>query len=353
VTIRVLQWSSGRVGTACARAMLSRPQEFDLAGLGVYDPAKIGRDIGEVLGQAPIGRAAVSVRDLAAIDADCVVHTPKGESDPDTAVADICEVLSSGKNVCSTTLGSLVHPRTMAAEHRAKIVAACREGSSTFHATGINPGFFSDIMTVVLSGLCRDVDRVYALEVYDYSRHTSRATIVDLLKFGRPPEIAHVPRKSRVTPADPGIHMLADGMGVSIDEVKHEHQWATADAAFDVTATRIEAGMHVGYRSIHRAFERGQERICFEFIGRAAPHVAPHWPAPAREGLHRWENRLYGDPNIVSSIEMGMEDPDGRSGSTATGLRAVNAVAAVCAAPPGIVTTLDLPMLRAPMRSLA
>ena len=34
------------------------------------------------------------------------------------------------------------------------IEAACEQGKATFHATGINPGFFADVMTLTLSGLC-------------------------------------------------------------------------------------------------------------------------------------------------------------------------------------------------------
>jgi len=349
--LKVLQWSSGRVGKASMRALLARPKEFELVGLGVYGNDKVGVDIGEILGGEDIGVKAVSVNALARIEADCVVHTPKGEFDPDQTVDDVCALLASGKNVCSTGLMSLIHPRLMTDAHRAKIEAACQEGGVSFHATGINPGFFAEVVTLLLSGLCQDVDRVYAAEIYDYSAHTSKATIVDLLKFGVPPGQVTRLRTARISQADPGLQILADAMGVEIDEVKREDEHAVAETSFDIATTHIDAGTNAGYRHIFRAYERGKERICFEFIGRAAPHVAPHWPAPAREGLHRWENRLFGTPNIVSSIEAGMEDTEGTSGSAATAMRAVNAVTAVCAAPPGIVTILDLPMLHAPMRA--
>lgn len=352
MTIRVLQWSSGRVGSACARAVLAR-SEFELAGLGVYDPAKVGQDVGDILGVAKIGLAAKGVEELAGIEADCVVHTPKGEFDPDTAVNDICRLLSSGKNVCSTAVMALVHPRTMSKEHRARIEAACRAGKSTFHAAGINPGFFADVMTMTLSGLCQDVDRVHAIEVYDYSQHVSRTTVVELLKFGCPPDIASRPRAYKVGPADPGVQMLADAMRVAIDEVKYDRENVCADEAFDIRATRIEAGTHAAHRYVYRGLEQGRERIRFEFIGRAAPHVAPYWAAPAREGVHRWENRVYGTPNIVSSLELGLDDTEGNSGAIATGMRAVNAISAVYAAPPGIATILDLGLLRAPFRPIS
>jgi len=130
--------------------------------------------------------------------------------------------------------------------------------------------------------------------------------------------------------------------------VEHVREDVDAEAAFNIRTTRIEAGTHAAHRVIVRGLEKGRERIRFEYIGRAAPHVAPAWPAPAREGVHRWENRIYGEPNIVSSIELGVDDEAGTSGAVATGMRAVNAVGPVCAAAPGIATILDLGLLRAP-----
>lgn len=348
MALRVLQWSTGRVGSACARGILAHPH-LELAGLGVYASDKIGRDAGEIVGVDAIGLKAVSVEALAEIDADCVVHTPKGEFDPDTTVRDVCTLLASGKNVCSTALMSLVHPRTMTPEHRAQIEAGCEAGQTSFFGTGINPGFFTDVMTLTLSGLCQQVERVHAIEIYDYRLHTSRTTVVELLKFGCAPEIASQPRAYRVGPAEPGMHILADAMGFAIDEVKYERQNVQAPSAFEIAATRIEKGTHAAHRYIYRGLQNGVERVRFEFIGRAAPHVAPDWPAPAREGLHRWENRIYGAPNVVSSVEIGVDDPEGIAGAIATGMRAVNAVAPVCAAKPGIKTILDLGLLRAPM----
>jgi len=348
MALRVLQWSTGRVGTACARAIAAHP-DLELAGVGVYADDKIGRDVGELIDVGTLGMPALSVKALAEAEADCVVHTPKGEFDPDTTVDDICLLLASGKNVCSTALMSLVHPRTMTPEHKSKIEAACAAGGVSFFATGINPGFFADVMTLTMSGLCQKVERVHAIEIYDYRLHTSRTTVVELLKFGCDPEIASRPRAYRVGPAEPGMQILADAMGFAIDEVKYERQNVVADEAFDIAATRIEKGTHAAHRYIYRGLEKGVERVRFEFIGRAAPHVALEWPAPAREGLHRWENRIYGAPNVVSSVEVGIDDPHGLAGAIATGMRAVNAVAPVCAATPGIKTILDLGLLRAPM----
>ena len=353
MTIKVLQWATGRVGMECVRAAISHP-DLVLAGVGVYSEEKLNRDLGELvaidsLSVDPPGITTVNVGDLVDIEADCVIHTPVGESRPHEAVEEICQLLGSGKNVCSTALMSLVHPQVMEPDHRERINAACDLGNSTFHATGINPGFFSDVVTMTLSGLCYEITRVHAIEIYSYEAHTSQTTI-DLVKLGRPLEEARQPRKSSVGPGDSAIYILADALGFQVDEVRKEREHWAADSTFDITATQIQAGTLGAYRNIYRGFSNGREIVTFEFIGRAAPHCAPEWSAPARQGQHRWENRIYGKPDVVSSIEVGLDDTTGIAGATATGMRAVNAVVPVCAAPKGIVTMKDLKLITAPIK---
>ena len=51
---RVIQWGLGNVGRHSLRSILDRP-ELELVGLRVYNPAKVGRDAGELIGQEPVG----------------------------------------------------------------------------------------------------------------------------------------------------------------------------------------------------------------------------------------------------------------------------------------------------------
>jgi hypothetical protein len=346
--LKVVQWATGRIGVESIKGIASHPM-LDLVGVGVYDPAKVGRDAGDLAGVENLGVSAVPVQALAEMEADCAVHTPVGEFDPDQAVGEICSLLRSGKNVCSTAVMSLVHPKTMDPKHKAAIEAACQAGSATFHATGINPGFFADVMTLTVAGLSSRIEHIHAIESYNYEHHTSRTTVVDLLKFGRPPEEAAKPRAYKVGPAEPGLYMLADAMGFTIDRIERQREEQQAETPFDITATHIAAGTHAAHRYIITAYVGGVERIRFEFIGRAAPHFAPNWPEAARSGIHRWTNRIKGEPDVESSVEIGPKS-NALAGASSTALRAVNAVIPVCKAAPGIVTILDLGLLTAPLR---
>ena len=76
MSLRVIQWATGNVGRNAVEGIVSHP-DLDLVGAYTYDPAKAGRDVGELCGIAPLGVTATSdVDEVLAIDADCVVYAP-------------------------------------------------------------------------------------------------------------------------------------------------------------------------------------------------------------------------------------------------------------------------------------
>ena len=76
VTLRVIQWATGGVGRAAIEGILDHP-ELELVGCWVHSDDKDGRDVGELIGRAPIGvRATRDVDALLALPADCVLYSP-------------------------------------------------------------------------------------------------------------------------------------------------------------------------------------------------------------------------------------------------------------------------------------
>ena len=103
---RIVQWGTGNVGKHALRAIAERP-DFELVGLRVYNPDKVGKDAGELLDQAPLGVLATDdIGEILAIDADCVCYTSLGSTLPDAEepLDDICRLLASGKNVVSSAV---------------------------------------------------------------------------------------------------------------------------------------------------------------------------------------------------------------------------------------------------------
>jgi hypothetical protein len=88
----------------------------------------------------------------------------------------------------------------------------------------------------------------------------------------------------------------------------------------------------------------GEERIVLEHITRMGAHAAPEWPQhPSPLGGYRVV--LEGMPTYTVDIEMHGRGSNMRGLSYATFMRPLNAIPAVVAAPPGLVSAHDLPLV--------
>src|SRR5262249_33088075 len=151
--LRVVQWATGNVGRHAIAGILAQPG-LQLVGVRVYSRDKAGRDAGELCGLGPIGVVATTSTDeVLALEADCVLYAAQGEMNPMGAVDDICRLLASGKNVVSTAVTGLIYPLAMGPEVVERLTAACNEGESSFHATGIEPGWAAEVLPLTMSGL--------------------------------------------------------------------------------------------------------------------------------------------------------------------------------------------------------
>ncbi len=72
MALRVVQWATGGVGVAAIKGVLEHP-ELELVGCWVHSPDKAGRDVGDLIGTAPLGVTATdSIEEILALDADAV-----------------------------------------------------------------------------------------------------------------------------------------------------------------------------------------------------------------------------------------------------------------------------------------
>src|SRR5712691_12693424 len=117
MTKRVVVWGTGFVGRLVIPEILAHPT-FDLVGVGVNSPEKVGKDVGELCGRAPIGLAATNDVDaLVALTPDALVHYGPTAAHPLDNIRDIGAFLRAGIDVCSTAMTPWVWP-AMTPTHR-------------------------------------------------------------------------------------------------------------------------------------------------------------------------------------------------------------------------------------------
>jgi len=339
--LRVVQWATGAVGRHAVAAVVDHP-ELELAGVFVYSDDKAGRDAGELCGLAPVGVTATKDRDeVLALDADCVLYMPQGETNPAGALEDICALLASGKDVISTAVTALIYPPSMGPIVVDRLDKACAEGGSTFHATGIEPGWASEVLPLTMSALFRRIDSLLVQELLDYSTYASTFMLFDVMGFGRAPDAEVLGAKPAVLASvfRAPLMLVADGLGAAIDDFTFDRQVWLAERSFDVAAGRIERGTVAAMRFSATAWVDGCPALAVEHVTRLAPGAAPDWPTG-----RGWKVTVEGEPSMTLEAKIAVHGEDENDqGCLGTAMHAVHAIAPVCAAAPGIRTFLDLP----------
>jgi hypothetical protein len=235
---------TGNVGKHSVEAVHNHP-ELDLVGALVYSDEKVGRDVGEIVGIGPVGVTATrDVDEILALDADCVLYHAQGDWNPPAALDDICRILASGKNVVSTAVTAWIYPDSSTDDVAARLDAACQEGRSSFHGTGIEPGWGSEVLPLTMSGLFRRIDSLVVQELMDYSTYDQAFVLFDVMGFGKPPD-ARVPMDEPAIGAlsfKAPLMLVAEGLGATIEDYVWERQVATTDKPIEVKAGRVEAG---------------------------------------------------------------------------------------------------------------
>ena len=343
---RVIQWSTGNVGVQALHGIITHP-DLELVGLGVHSPAKEGRDAGALCGLPPTGVLATTDADaLLALDADCLCYTATADLRPWEAVDDLVRILASGKNVVSSSLVQLLHPKTADPAMVGKLEEACLAGTSTMFTSGIDPGFANDLLPILLSGVCERVDTVRIKEILNYATYTQPEVLFETMGFGKP--LDHMPLllfPGALTYAWGGaVQMIAEALDVKVDEIRERYEKATLDHDVEIELGPIAAGTMSALRFEVAGVVGGREAIVIEHVTRLHDEAAPDWPKGHGQGFYRIE--LAGSPSINLEVEFVGEDGDHNTGGVlVTAMRLVNAIPAVCAASPGLVSSLDLPLV--------
>jgi 4-hydroxy-tetrahydrodipicolinate reductase len=227
------------------------------------------------------------------------------------------------------------------------IEEACAAGGSSCFTTGIDPGFANDLFPMTLMGLCSEVKLVRALELLDYQNYTG--DYENEMGIGMPPEFKPMLEHSELLVMAWGatVPMMAAAVGIELDEITTTwDKWVT-DVPIPCAKGTLAAGTVAAVNFTINGVYRGETRIQLEHVNRVGRDAAPDWPRGSQDDVYRVE--ITGTPSITQETAFRFTDGSGRDGATAgclaTGLRALNAVPAVNALPPGWVTPLVLPLI--------
>jgi hypothetical protein len=339
VTIRVVQWTTGNVGKRSVRAVLSHPN-LELVGCYAWSPEKSGRDVGELVGLDPVGVAATNdVDSLVALKPDCVVYNPMW---PDAD--ELVRILSAGVNVVSTA--AFINGRSNPADLE-RIAEACERGGASMFGTGISPGFV-ELIGIALAGACDRIDKITILEGSDTTLYDSPATELPC-GFGRRMEDPELPGMAAKGTAVFGeaVAMVGDALGVELDEIVCEAEYAVTTQDVVMDSWTIEAGCVAGVAASWQGRIGGRTVVELGVRWKKGQTLDPDWQIEEGHLV-----QVDGMPSIRARIEY-LPPPDFQAttfadfmvlGMIMTAMPAINAIPLVVAAPAGIVTYNDLPL---------
>jgi len=345
VSHRVIVEGTGFVGKMVIRELAVHP-DFEIVGCVVSDPAKDGRDAGEIAGIASIGVRATTDLDAALrVPADALAHFGPTAALAAVNLDHMSRALRAGVDVVSTAMTPLVYPRACPDSMLEPLEKACAEGNSSFFTTGIDPGFANDLLPMTLMGVCGRVDRVRVQEILDYASYTGDYSPMGL---GDPMESEALLENPQVLIFAWGhtVPMIADALGVKLDKIDTVwEKWETPER-IEFENGVIEAGCCAAVRFEIRGWVGGEPRIVVEHTNRITNAAAPDWPRARIDDNDTYRIEIEGSPSIVQETALRGAGGDANAGGClATGMRAVNAIPAVCAAPPGLLSALDLPLV--------
>lgn len=340
MALRVVQWATGSVGTAAINGVLEHP-ELELAGCWVHSKAKSGKDVGEIIGGAPLGVIATdSIEAILALDADAVIYAPL-LPDPD----EIAALLRSGKNVV-TPVGWF-YPTERSA---APLAAAARDGNATLHGAAIGPGGATELFPLLLSVMSTGVTFIRGEEFTDVRTYGAPDVLRHVMGFGGTPDTALTGPMQKILDGGfrQSVRLCVDRLGFAADEkIRCTQQVAVATAPIDSPIGVIEPGQVAGRRFRWEATVDGDPvvEITVNWL-MGEENLDPPWSfGPAGE---RYEMAVRGNPDTFvtvkgwqpESVEAGLKS---NPGIVATAAHCVNAIPATCAAPAGIAGFFDLP----------
>ena len=301
-SIRFAVYGVGPIGSLIARYGLERDW-MELVGAFDIDPAKIGKDVGEIIGlDKKIGVIVnrPSIDNLRSVKPDIVLHATG--SFLDKVYPQILEIINVGSDVISTC-ETLSYPYYRYPELSIKLDAEAKKNNSTILGAGINPGFLLDLLPTVMTTPCVKIDRITARRVLDASKR--RESFRKKIGLGLDPSTFNEKMEKGELTAHVGyaesVYLLADALKMKLDTVQEKQEAIIADKEIKDKDISISSGRVRGVRGYGIGLKNNREIIRVEFV--AAAGVEEEFEEIIIEGVPRivWRS-LGGTPGDIATV---------------------------------------------------
>jgi 4-hydroxy-tetrahydrodipicolinate reductase len=326
MSIRVLHVGLGPIGAGIVRQVAAR-RGLRIVGAVDIDPAKTGRDLGDVAGLDRRLRVKVDPDLAVALTATVPDVVLLCTSSALRTVAPQIETILRAKKPIVSTTEELAYPWHSHKRLAAEIDALARQRKVAVLGTGVNPGFVMDALPIALTGVCERVDRVAIDRIQDarirrlpfqqkIGAGLTREQFDDRVRAG---SVRHVGLTE-------SIAMIASALNWKLDRVTDEIAPKIAESPVASEFLRVEAGQVSGIVQDGTGYVRGEPLIRL--------HMEAYLGAPESYDAVR----IDGVPPLSLKLAGGVH------GDIATTSIAVNSIPKVLEAPPGLHTMRSLPI---------
>jgi 4-hydroxy-tetrahydrodipicolinate reductase len=323
-SIRVVHFGLGPIGAAVAQEIAERPGLKIVGGIDI-DPAKVGRDVGDVVGLK--GRIGVKVEADAAralkklkphVVVLCTSSTIK------SVMPQIETILKAKVPIVSTT-EELAYPGYTHVRQARQIDGWAKKAKVAVLSTGVNPGFIMDTLPIALTASCRRVDRVTVSRIQDARNRRlpfqqkigAGLTTEQFQKRVEDGSIKHVGFTE-------SIAMIADALGWTLDRITDKVQAKIAQVTISSEYLAVDPGYVCGIVQEGIGFRKQEPVIRL--------YMEAYLGAP----------ETYDAIEIEGSPRLSVKIAGGIHGDAATSALVVNSLPKVLAATPGLHTMRDM-----------
>ena len=324
--IRVMHFGLGPIGVAIVKQVAARPG-FKIVGAIDIDPAKVDRDLGDIVGLPRRLNVKVSgdaAKALKKAKPDVVVLCTASSI---KKVMPQIEAILKSKTAIVTTTEELSYPGYTHIRQARQIHALAQKAKVAVLGTGVNPGFAMDALPIALTAVCERVDRVVVNRIQDarirrlpfQQKIGAGLTTEQFQKKVEDGSVRHVGLTE-------SIAMIADALGWTLDRIRDDIQPKLASVTISSEFLAVDPGYVCGIIQDGVGYRKGEPVIKL--------HMEAYLGSP----------ETYDSVEIEGSPSLSMKIAGGIHGDVATASITVNSIPKVLGAAPGLHTMRDLPL---------